>query len=727
MGWIIEGIVEVIISIVADLIEFFLTAYANFDLDIGYDKNAPWSQMFSPLYYQNATGLLDSVFPAAGAFLPIFMYTGYLIVFSVMAYRIVFAMFGPLGKEKNIGLSVGRGILAALGVTYSYTFFIIIERAGNHIYGMFKAAYKDITTVALPNITDYIKDPGSLIQGGWFGSKLVIAIVAIGLFIALLIQFLRLMLEMFERYVVLGFLFYTCPLAFATIGVGEDTEIFSSWLKMVFCQFVILFLNIFFIGVFYMGFIAVFAPADVSIAVSLAGIAGKIPGLEFLPAVSTGYVFESGADFVIKMLILVAWLTVGQKTDEMLNSLGFSVARSGSGLGLAVLAGMSGAKEAISAAAGLVKGGMRAIDRAGEGMANARANDQRMAAAERKAKDYQMAAAAPAAGKGRLSPGMSAEGYKEGLKRKDGTLTKEGAINAVNAPLDASGKPIMFTGKDAGDILSHMGLSHEAAGNKIFKNDVTGAYSELKGASHEVGAGLITTKDQDGNIARQVGDANLYKVPGGAAAISHSTPAGRMIEPMTQMHIDKAVENTAISLNNNATYGASSGITWSANRNADGKYDGTFYGYNESGLPCKAAYIDGLAVPDSAYGGTDSYVNKDGETVTRSSIPIDHSNLTYSIQNLEDPGCYHQNDISGNFEKILPAAKDGSLIPRSLDESNAHYAASSQNPRRILDDILDKEHAADAPVVKPYEKMPTRFGRAMNKAKDKIQEKSRKK
>ena len=153
-----------------------------------------------------------------------------------------------------------------------------------------------------------------------------------------------------------------------------------------------------------------------------------------------------------------------------------------------------------------------------------------------------MAAATPSAGKGRLSPGMSAEGYKEGLKRKDGTLTKEGAVNAVNAPLDAAGKPIMFSGKDASDILGHMGLSHDAPGNKLFKNDVTGAYSELKGASHEVGGGLITTKDQDGNIARQIGDANLFKVPGGGAAIMHNTPAGRMIEPMTQLHIDKAVE-----------------------------------------------------------------------------------------------------------------------------------------------------------------------------------------
>jgi len=729
MGWIIEGIIEVIISIVADLIEFFLTAYANFDLDIGYNQGASWTEMFSPTYYQNASGLLDSVFPAAGAFLPIFMYTGYLIVFTVMATRIVFAMFGPLGKEKSVGLTVGRGVLAALGVTYSYTFFIIIERAGNHIYSLFKAAYSDITSVALPSITDYIKDPGSLIQGGWFGSKLVIAIIAIGLFITLLIQFLRLMLEMFERYVVLGFLFYTCPLAFATIGVGEDTEIFSRWLKMVFCQFVILFLNIFFIGVFYTGFIAVFAPADVSIAVGLMNIAGKIPGLEMLghAVVDTGYVFESGTDFVIKMLILIAWLTVGQKTDEMLNSLGFSVARSGAGLGFAILAGMTGAKETLSSAARLVKGGIRSIDKAGEGMANARANDQKNAASEKRNYQRQMAAATPSAGKGRLSPGMSAEGYKEGLKRKDGTLTKEGAVNAVNAPLDAAGKPIMFSGKDASDILGHMGLNHDAPGNKLFKNDVTGAYSELKGASHEVGGGLITTKDQDGNIARQIGDANLFKVPGGGAAIMHNTPAGRMIEPMTQLHIDKAVENTAASLNNNVTLGKAAGITWSPNKNADGAYDGTLYGVNESGLACKAAYIDGVAVPDAAYGGTDYYVNKDGETVLRSAIPIDHSNLTYSIQNLEDPGCYHQNDTNGNFESILSAAKDGTLIPRTLDESNAYYAAGSQNPRNVLENILNKENAADVPVVKPYEKMPTRFGRALNKVQDRLQERGKKK
>ena len=67
------------------------------------------------------------------------------------------------------------------------------------------------------------------------------------------------------------------------------------------------------------------------------------------------------------------------------------------------------------------------------------------------------------------------------------------------------------------------------------------------------------------------------------------------------------------------------------------------------------------------------------------------------------------------------------LIPRTLDESNAYYAAGSQNPRNVLENILNKENAADVPVVKPYEKMPTRFGRALYKVQDRLQERGKKK
>lgn len=690
MGWILEGLIETLMSLAGEVIEFCMTVFADFDIDIGYLKTAPWSELFSPTYYKNATGLLDSVFPTAQYFFTIFMYLGYALAIMIAFFMIMSAMLGPLSKAEHPVKIAASLSLSLIGVTYSYTLFTIAERIANYFYNLFKDQFIALQGVGLPSIKSFLASPSSLFKEGSVGaiSGIGLSLVALVLFVTLIIQFVKLMLEMFERYVMLGVLFYTSPLAFSTIASDSTRRIFSSWTQMVISQFLLMLMNLFFLGMFYAGFIVVFAPGDESFVSLINNSDGILQTLGYA-ITSRDYIFSGAADFLCKMFILIGWLTVGQKVDEHLRALGLSVSTSGRGIGDALAAGAYSAMKVIKGAGSLAKGAGRAADRINRGRVTAQKNDDilkgRAAAADKFANT-------PLSDKGKLAPNMSETGYKKGLSRhQDGTLTKEGAYAAVNAPRNAEGQAIAFDSKDAKACMEALSLHPDEMGP-----------NGERPVKQSLSDGKFTSYDSTGDSIREVGDGERYKADG--AEISYNTPLGRFIEPATQSHIDNAAEAMQRDISSRFD---GEGISFEMGRNSQGHFDGTMVGYDSKGVPVCQAALDQVATMNPDRGGV---LVKGNESLE--GLDLNGSKMTYSVQNLNDP--HSRSKFIAGYDNVAKASSSH-LQEKTVAESNETYVASHGNEGFAR--FMRAENAARAAVEDPYpvEDRYVKMGRVINK------------
>lgn len=156
------------------------------------------------------------------------------------------------------------------------------------------------------------------------------------LLLAVVYEFVMYMIEIVERYIVLGVLYYTSPLAVAMAGSKSTRPVFASWVRMVMSQMFLMLCNVIFYRLFlealkhYNGIIQTIENAhsgtDVGISVS-----------------------------ILYMLMLYGILYVGTKIDTYLNTLGLSAAQTGRGLGAAMAATALGVRRTLDAGFGIGK------------------------------------------------------------------------------------------------------------------------------------------------------------------------------------------------------------------------------------------------------------------------------------------------------------------------------------------------------------------------------------
>ena len=137
---------------------------------------------------------------------------------------------------------------------------------------------------------------------GFGGVAAIILLIVMFVVFSILIvwNFIKLLIECIERYVVLGVLYFTAPLPLAA-GVSEETrQIRDSWIRMCVSQILIIFLSMWFIRGFAWGM----GQATLKIV--------------FQPQYAVFY-----------LGMLLAFLKIGQHIDEYMGILGLSTARTG--------------------------------------------------------------------------------------------------------------------------------------------------------------------------------------------------------------------------------------------------------------------------------------------------------------------------------------------------------------------------------------------------------------
>jgi hypothetical protein len=124
-------------------------------------------------------------------------------------------------------------------------------------------------------------------------------------------NYFKLLLEVVERYVVVGVLCYTSPLAYAMGGSKTTNQVFKSWCRMIGSQLLLLILNVWFLRAF-----------NSSVGVFI----------------SNGGTLTSGqGNIFLWMFCALAFLKTAQKFDNYLASMGLSVAQTGSSMGMEML------------------------------------------------------------------------------------------------------------------------------------------------------------------------------------------------------------------------------------------------------------------------------------------------------------------------------------------------------------------------------------------------------
>lgn len=150
-----------------------------------------------------------------------------------------------------------------------------------------------------------------------------IALIALILLVMLAWNYLKLLFEAAERYVLLGVLVYTAPMAFSMGGSMNTINIFRSWCRMLGGQIFMILMNVWCLRIF----------------TSM-----------FANFIANPLQLENG-NFLIWFLCAVGFLKISQKIDNFMQMLGINVGRTGSAmLGEAAIAmkGISAARKTIS-------------------------------------------------------------------------------------------------------------------------------------------------------------------------------------------------------------------------------------------------------------------------------------------------------------------------------------------------------------------------------------------
>lgn len=332
MGYIFSAIVSIVGDVVLGIMDIFANDFIA-NLVIG---EATGSNNFG--------GIFDSYLPGVVTLKTIFKVIGITIIMLMMILNFVRAILPDTGKgdTQSPAITLGRGFLAVLLTAYSYSIMALFQKPMAYLFKLVMeteggssklAAGATFGTVTMNKGKTFEIESFSSLMDNLFVStsydELTASIIVLLMLVVITWAFIKLLLEMVERYVVLGFLFYASPLAMSMVSSNSLHGIFTNYVRMVVSQYLIMLLNMMFLFVFFYAF-------------------------TFQPLLTAKDATISST--LLYYAMMLAWLRLGRSLDEHLSSLGLSVAQTGAGLG-AEIQGDLAAFSMVGRTAGALIGG----------------------------------------------------------------------------------------------------------------------------------------------------------------------------------------------------------------------------------------------------------------------------------------------------------------------------------------------------------------------------------
>lgn len=251
---------------------------------------------------------MEEYFPFVTKAFSIMQYTAWAILFLITIWQLFRVFGGPITEAENPWHLLVRSSIFALLIAYAKPIFLIAL---------------DIARAPYTALMDTSMDPGDFtfagieqtLQSGIVTLISVATVIGTIILLILLIglgwNYFKLLLESVERYIVVGVLCYTSPLAFAMGGSKTTNQVFKSWCRMVGSQLLLLVLNVWFLRAF-----------NSSVGQFVANGGALTSG--------TGNIF-------LWMFCALAFLKTAQKFDSYLASMGLSVAQTGGSMGMEMI------------------------------------------------------------------------------------------------------------------------------------------------------------------------------------------------------------------------------------------------------------------------------------------------------------------------------------------------------------------------------------------------------
>lgn len=308
-------IVDFLVGIVLNFLGFMLTMFSGVIYSvIGLNANtqivsADSDKLGGTMMYNFLTA-----FPMMETIHNIFLLLAQLIVLFLLINGMVKSLFGPLAKTaENPVVLATRSAGAAFLVQFSPLISSIFLYLGTILFVEFQkvTSTKQIgeRIAELTQNVDAQKMAGSIAIDAvamWSGiGPIVLGILLVFLLIFLTTNYLKLVLEIVERYVMMCFLAILGPLFVSTLASASTTQYFFSWIRIMFSQSILL------------GFSSLWLNA----------INNALTDETYVSTLKIGWVGV--------ILIITGFVITGHKIDRHMQTMGFTVAQSGDfGMGL---------------------------------------------------------------------------------------------------------------------------------------------------------------------------------------------------------------------------------------------------------------------------------------------------------------------------------------------------------------------------------------------------------
>lgn len=315
LDWIFEGIINWISSIVSQMMDavsgLFLQA-------LGTDMTA-----------------MEEYFPFVSKAFTVMQYTAWAILFLITVWQLFRVFGGPITEAENPWTLLARSSIFALLIGYAKPIFMIT-------LDIARAPYMALMELSMTAEDFTFAGVEQALSNGLTTIVAVVSVVGLLLLIILEISlgwnYFKLLLETVERYIVVGVLCYTSPLAFSMGASKTTAPVFKSWCRMVGSQLLLLVMNVWFLRGFN------------SSMGQYIGNGG---------ALSTG----QGSIF-LWLFCALAFLKTAQKFDSYLAAMGLNVAQTGSSMGMELLMAarvITGIGGGARSAGSVFKGGGSAV------------------------------------------------------------------------------------------------------------------------------------------------------------------------------------------------------------------------------------------------------------------------------------------------------------------------------------------------------------------------------
>ena len=288
LDWIFEGIVTWISSVMTSLMD----AVSGLFLDaLGTDMV-----------------VMEEYFPFVTKAFGILQYTAWALLFLITVWQLFRAFGGPITDAENPLTLVARSILFAVMIGYAQSIFQMTLDIARAPYTALMEVTMTAEDFTFAGIEEALKNGLVTIVAT---TSIVGTLLLVILEIALGWNYFKLLLETVERYVVVGVLCYTSPLAFAMGGSKETNSVFRSWCRMVGSQLILLIMNVWFLRAF-------------------GSSVGQFIG-------NGGALTNGQGSIFLWLFCALAFLKCAQRFDSYLSSIGLNVAQTGSSMAMEMM------------------------------------------------------------------------------------------------------------------------------------------------------------------------------------------------------------------------------------------------------------------------------------------------------------------------------------------------------------------------------------------------------